>query len=202
MNRRYFICRMLTAVTATSLSGCITYGLFEPEEYDEHVSSLLISKDGKYFVVMTKQYHYVFAAPPAIVASVKSSYHAAISASFSGFNVDAAGKTTGRVVLFLSRPSQEILQAAIKDGYTANEYGVEFDTLLTGQRYLAGDVFPTEQYQLNETHTIHVTAEQSKIKKAGKLLVSPVTVAVDGVLFVFGAPVILLMLVTAGPPLH
>lgn len=203
MIRRDFIFSVLaTAVATTGLGGCVTFKLIEPEKYDEQVSSLLISQDGKRIIIMTKQYHYIFDAPSTVVASVKSDYRAAITASFSDFDVNADREISGRVSLYIAKPNQETLQAAIKDGYTKTEYGLIFDSRLKGLRYPAGDVFPAQSYQLNKSYVISVTAEKSKAQKARNLLISPVTIAVDGVILLFGIPVVLLMLATSDPPFH
>lgn len=203
MIRRKFMFNVLTAIAATTgLGGCVTYKLIEPDEYEEQVSSLLISQDGKHIIIITKQYHYIFDAPSTVVASVKSDYRAAITASFSGFDVNADGETSGSVALYIARPDQEILQAAVNDGYTRTEHGLIFDSMLKGMRYPAGNFVMAQSYQLNNSYAISVTAEQSKLKKARNLLISPVTIAVDGALLVFGMPVMLLLLATSDPPFH
>lgn len=181
--------------TAGLLTGCLTRALFRNDEYTEDVSSVLISQDGKTLVVIGKQHHYVFEAPRAIVQTLQSSFHSSVAGAFGKFFVDSDGQTIGRYRLILGKSAVDQDQAdALAAGYEPAEDGqLAFNGELRGVRYSAGDVrLPATAEKLNNTYRILISAEQSDAKKAAKSLLTPVTVAVDGALWIAGIPLLVI----------
>lgn len=192
MSRREFLFSSLAVLVSSCVSGCITSRLFDPKHYTEEVASVLITKDEKQLIVITTGYHYIFDAPPILVNSLKSSFHQALNADISNFFVRSTGETTGRVRLYLRGATDEALRAAIDSGFTKTPTGASTTAVLKGNRYQAGSVQPTVQYKLNKTYQVGVIAEQSSGEKAAKSMLTPITVAADGVLILFGVPLLIL----------
>ncbi len=161
MNRRTFVKYSLGCLTAANISSCgyhkVRMGGDSPSK--EIVSSVLISADEKTLVVMTHQFHYIFAAPSALVQTLKGTFHPYVEATVSQFHVDINGKTSGTLSLFVSNAPTEALGAAVTAGFTRTSRGAVFTTTLHGDRYSAGDVQATEQFRLNKTYEIEVTSE-------------------------------------------
>jgi len=180
------------------LTGCVTRALFQNREYREDISSVLISQDGKKLVVIGKRYHYIFDAPRAIVQTLRASFHPFVSGAFGKFYVDSGGQTSGRYRLVLSSSALEKDRAdALAAGYKAMEGSshLSFDGELRGVRYSAGDVrLPATAEKLNKTYRVIISAEYSTVQKAARSLLTPVTVAMDGVLLITGVPLVLIVL--------
>jgi len=178
------------------LTGC-TRALFKNREYSEDISSVLISQDGKKLVAIGKQHHYIFDAPRAIVQTLRASFHPFVSGAFGKFYVDSDGQISGRYRLALSSFALEQDRAdAIAAGYKPTEDGhLAFDGELKGVRYSAGDVrLPATAEKLNQTYRVLISAEQSTAMKAAKSLLTPITVAVDGALFIVAIPLLAISL--------
>jgi hypothetical protein len=179
------------------LTGCLTNALFKNEEYSEDISSVLISQDGKKLVVIGKQHHYIFEAPRVIVQTLRSSFHSSVAGAFGKFFVDSDGQTIGRYRLVLSKSTVDQDRAdALAAGYESADDGqLSFNGELRGVRYSAGDVrLPATAEKLNNSYRVLISAEQSTAKKAAKSLLTPITVAVDGALFIVAIPLLAISL--------
>lgn len=196
--RRNFM--VLGALTGMGgLSACsnkknnfITSSLFENQRYVESVSSLLISSDDKNIVVITEKYHYVFDAPPEMVAALKAPFHPSIEGSLGTLVVKGSGAAFIRYELSLKdEASPQAREQALAAGFKARGKGV--DTLsiqgaLHGTRYASGGLqLPAQSpLRLNRTYQISVDAELSPAEKYGRALLTPVTLTADGAM-VLGA---------------
>jgi hypothetical protein len=194
-----FWCAALPALPL--LKGCFTQRMWEEESYRENISTVLISKDEKNLIVVTRQFHYIFDAPTTIVTSLKSSFHHLLSAGFSNFYVDASGKTTGLVELTLRNAKEPEIQAALNAGFTraASQWGpqAQVKVALQGIRYVAANVQAPQSYKLNEIYTVNITEQQSINQKVGHALATPITLAADGLGLLFvGVPLLVFFVAT------
>jgi hypothetical protein len=185
------------AAASTLLTGCLTNALLREHRYGESVSSILISADKKYLVFVGTKYHYIFDAPAILVKTIGSRLHASIHGSLGLFTVDEVGTTTGEYTLMLLSTASE------QDRLTASELGFrqrrptldrspyEYSGRLFGRRYAANGLQPGKEQRLNRTYTVYVSAEQSRIERSAKLLLTPLTLTVDGVLAIATVPLLL-----------
>lgn len=139
---------------AASLSGCVSSP--NAATTNEIVSSVLVSEDGNRLVVMTPSYHYIFELPPTLLTALKSDFHPYVEAIFSEFRVNSKGRVRGNVNLTVAESHPDAVAAAIAAGFVGNSRGAMFKTTLLGERYKAGNIQPTQQYQLNKTYVIAV----------------------------------------------
>lgn len=186
----------------TLLPGCAGTTKQPPEEkhtYEERVSSVLITEDGKYIVVIGYKYHYVFGVPGALVKALGSSFHKSIIGAFSVFEVGKSGETAGKYKLILKRKATESeKQEAIDVGFTEAADGtISYGGTLVGTRY-ASPAFEgpiSSRQRLNQTYKVKVTEYRVAEKPAGKEAVTPVTIvreAALGTVFIFVvAPIVL-----------
>jgi len=179
------------------MGGCATHDLWSSggsEAYSEDVSSVLISRDGKTLVVLGTNYHYIFDAPPVLVRTLRSPFHEAVRATLGRFEIESGGTTTGKLDLWVpSAASAADREAARAAGYTKTDAGrLEFKTELTGKRYFAGnfDLKKSTQQPLNKNYTVEVTVERPMGSTAAKIVLTPVTVTVDGVLLIASIPLL------------
>lgn len=174
---------------AGALSGCVTRSLFEPHRYVEVISSVLVSQDKKTLAVLTDDYHYIFDAPDTVVTTVLSSFHRLVVPKFSEFHVDSDGRISGELTLVLTpnAPEQDRTNAMLAGFKSSPNGGSVFNCKLSGTRYRANGVKPSDVSQrLNKEYRIHVRAEQATSAKAAKSLLTPITIAADGVLLIAG----------------
>lgn len=192
MQRRTFLLSMM-AMSSLAMTGCVTNRLLDSGGYyTEEISSLFISKDGKTLVAVTQNYHYIFEAPKVVVNTLQKSFHQYVSANFSDFHVDENEVTKGRLTLTISDAPEAEIASATSSGYKKYTNAISANCDLIGKRYKANGAISAEKYVLNHPYKIFVTAPDSTSEKAAKLLLSPITIAVDGVLILFGVPLMLL----------
>jgi hypothetical protein len=190
INRGYFIAMGALAFCGLS-SGCNSI-LLKDHHYMETVSSILITKDEKELVIMTKDYHYIFDAPHSIVTTMRSKFHKNVFGEFGKFHVNSSGEISGEYVLRLSKhTSQQEQQDALAAGYKRYIDGsVAIEGELKGQRYGSGGIQAnTDAQKLNRTYLMSVVEEPSKLVKSTKSLITPIYQGAGGVLsfLAFGA---------------
>ncbi|MCX7067514.1 MAG: hypothetical protein NTW85_07470 [Methylococcales bacterium] len=215
--RRLFILSGAVGITGL-LTGCLTKSLFKDDRkddrYEEIVSSVLISEDSKKIVFIGKNHHYIFDAPPIVVKTLTANFHKSVSALLGEFHVDGERIVKGELTLSLSMkaPEQDKLSALemgyIKGATVDTEHCCEYKVNLTGVRYESNGIQPTLVSQkLNKTYNVYVIAEswqssgEKAAKVAKKVLLTPITVAIDGLLVIglgipllpFGSHLVLLM---------
>lgn len=200
MNRRKFLAA--SALPIFSLSACtsVTRSLYrnanekEYREYTENVSQMLMSSDGAKIVVLGQAYHYVFDAPPGLMDMLNSPLHSKLAAQVYPFSVKSDGAITGRFSLYFSgeinREDQWIAQAL---GFSDGEKG-GMDRLfsLSGKRYSAqGFTMPPSLAKaFNKNYSVRVDEELPSGGKRALMLLTPLTVAADGVLTILSIPLL------------
>lgn len=190
LRKHGFILRVsfISLISGLLISCIITPKLFEDIKYTEYVSSILVSQDGEKFVVIGRDYHYIFEAPKAIINTINSPFHELVRSDLSSFYIDNKGVILGEFKLTL--PS-EITNKQIKEaqllGYklfskgNTTEYRVFGE--LQGVRYRAGDVkIPNNDQLLNREYKIDLIEQQKGSTKAIKSLLTPITVTADTVI--------------------
>lgn len=190
-NRRQLLIAGVAGL-ASSLSGCVTPKLFEPRVYREKVSSVLVSEDNQKLVIFTKDFHYIFDLPAELATVLKGSLHRHVKANIFQFQLDANGHITGNYRLLLSETaSEEEKQTAYAIGFSRKN--AQMDGTLSGMRYDANGVQPPATLQLNQEYEVAIREERSAGNKAGRALLTPVTVAADGVLVLAAVPLSILL---------
>lgn len=187
MNRRLFLLYGTTTACA-ALGGCVTPALFKDKEYNEKITSFMISADGKKLVVLGEQYHYIFDMPEKLLPVLKSDYRTHLNSSFDGFHVDGS-VVTGYYSLRLrdNAPTEE-RQQATADGFKSILHGeLYFSGDIQGTRYSAADFEQKLTAQsFNQDYLVHVTETLSPLDKGVRMLATPITVAADGALLLGG----------------
>lgn len=168
------------------LAGCFTPALYQTEYdfYSEDVSSILTTQDHQKIVLITKQYHYIFDMPPELMNTLGSELHPYVAASFDTFILADNNNIKGTFSLTVKQdaPLQQFENAAAK-GYQCiaqtHKEGSECTAMfaLKGKRYSGGKVQLANNLKLNQEYRISI---QTKANLGSKVLLTPVTVALDG----------------------
>ena len=193
--------------------GCITSAVVgggsNYDTYTEKAGSVLISADGKTLAVIGKEFHYLFDAPEAIKAVLQPELREVVEVSFFTFKVDANQRIAGGYVLRIGKnasPGQK--DKALAAGFKANPSGdLSLNGTLAGTRYAANGIEATAASQkLRKEYTISVSVEKSAGAKAastaGKVLLTPITLAADGVLIIAAIPLLLIVMVGVAASSH
>ena len=205
MQRRLFLSAM--AAGTLGLTGCMTDALVrsirsrEYRDSKEKITHFLVSADGRQLVVLGGEYHYVF-APAALLTILGSALRPLLRAEFTGFVVDLDGTTHGNYVLHLDAAADETMRSTAKalGFHQRGDGAMRYEGGIRGQRYAAGKfTLPAVAQPLNREYTIAVSEERSGALKSVGYLLTPVTVAADGIFWVVGVPLIVLGLVLTGP---
>jgi hypothetical protein len=172
-------------------SGCSTTPKLIHQRYTEKVSTVMITQDRKQFVVLGEHHHYIFTAPPGLVALLGSPLQAKAGAQFSPFEVSLDGGTSGRYHLSLPASlSDEEAEQAKAMGFEHKADGSwQLDGELTGKRYIQNYTLRTGRIHANLSHTyeVSVEAEETPGEQAAQKLASPIAQTADGMLMVYFA---------------
>jgi hypothetical protein len=166
-------------------TGCATHALHKDHQYNEKVSSVLMSSDGKKIVVLSNNFHYIFDAPADLVKLLNSPLKKNVSANFGGFHVDGNNNINGQLNIVTDKNSSEDdKKEAIAIGFKPRPGDEPILGLnLRGNRYSA-DKFPNyaDSHKLNREYSVFIVAKQSNMEKLAKAPLTPITVAIDGTL--------------------
>ena len=183
---------LIVSVVAALVSGCASAPPpAVPKTYDETISSLMISEDGKHIAAIGASHHYIFGAPELVVRAVRSPIHPRLTATFSTFHVDVTGKVTGDYTIALSAGASADDQRAAADiGLIhADDGHWGASGTLAGQRYTGWAYkFGREQAALNQTYTIQFTNDASTADRIVDDAATPIRIAADGVQLIYYAP--------------
>jgi hypothetical protein len=197
--RRIFLVSGALGIAALQ-TGCVTQGLFEDRFYTEDVDSILISADKKKIVFMGKEHDYIFDAPAMIVQTLEADFRKHVRAYINSFYVDGnSGVIKGNFILSLnSNAPNEAKLSARAIGYSteAGSNTTRYRGELIGLRYKAGKREPSMIPQrLNYTYQANVTESKSRGEIAARSLLTPVTLAVDGVVLIGAIPLYIITVI-------
>jgi len=183
-----------STASAASAASAVSPAASAPatgKTYTETISSLLLSDDGKHIVAIGASHHYIFEAPPLVVRAVRSPVHPQLSASFSTFHVDVAGKVSGQYTIVLPAGASPQAQQGASDiglvhaddghwGATGTLAGQRF----TGWTYKVGK----ERQTLNQPYTITFVNDASTADRIVDDAATPIRATADGVQLIYYAP--------------
>ena len=199
MKRRRFILAAAAApllaagCTATTDSLKETIHENDYRTYTENVDSVLISADGSKLVFLGAKYHYVFAAPAHLTALLDSPLHEKVKASMSQFNVDEDGNVSGNIVVALDGGTADERHQAAQMGFELRGGTFSYQkNALSGKRYAAQgfDASQVDKKYLSKTYPVTVREKNAFNGKKALYVLTPITVAADGVLTILAIPLI------------
>jgi hypothetical protein len=182
------------------LTGCLSPAGRTGQRYNERIASVLISGDGRYLVALSPEFHYVFAAPPVLVQSIRGSFHPFVSAMPAVFRVRRDGTTEGDLYLTVSsEAAPALVEAALTAGYQPlrderGRAGAITRIKLKGKRYAAPKMEVGEAaFSLNRIYDVPVEVDGSAGEVIAAAVATPVSRAAGGVLMLFGAPLVAIL---------
>ena len=192
MNRRNFM-KLSVSLLALNVAGCVTAHMYEAKYSHEQLSSVLISQDGRHLVAMTDKHDYVFDNVPTLSAIIRGDLHRYASARFESFHMTSGGKTSGTVVMKLKNLPAELKLQASDLGFQAGKTGeLVLRIPLKGTMYKGRGRPVNPAYRLNQAYDVSIKQDPSALAMAGKILATPITVAVDGAFILSGVALVAL----------
>jgi hypothetical protein len=188
------------------ISGCVTSALYKDSaeahrDFVEEVSSFLITADGKQLIVVGKQHHYIFAANDETLKFILTwPEKKRVKAGFENFVINSNQAVSGMYTLTVDATQDltaESNQLLVSKGFVNNttQKTLTYHGALHGTRYLADKFVLPATMQLNQKYTITMRedyAYSSASSVLGRLLLTPLAIAADGLLLIGGIPVYLL----------
>ncbi len=190
------------------LSGCfpLTEGLHENitkeeyRDYSESIDSVLITADRTMLVFLGRDYHYIFDAPKGFIELLESPLDNDVEASVLEFVVD--GNTVrGSIRIKLTNATADQMRQSKELGFTlkgSSEAMKLFE--LAGKRYSAKGFDSSNVNKKLLRRSYEVTVREKKSSDAKKLLyvLTPITVAADGLLSIMAIPLVPVVILIAG----
>lgn len=175
-------------------TGCFTERYYLADRashfYQEDINSFLITDDGTKLVVLGNKYHYIFELSQGLEQILTGSLKQSVSAKFTVFYVTRDNKISGNCILSLSDTAvDELKKTAINLGFTYNgKPNLSLSRDIQGTRYSA-EGFPEvdKRYRFNDKYIISIREEQSAAELASNIVITPILVTADGLLFLGAA---------------
>lgn len=137
---------MALVLAAALIGGCAGNG--GARSYDEKFNSVLVSQDGTQLLLLGRQYHYIFAAPPDLLATLRKPQPQEVAAEFAEFEV-ADDNRVEAVYRLQAAPELDKKQRKALKKQMDGQLDHEFD--LKGMRFDANGFTPPPQLvQLTE----------------------------------------------------
>ena len=176
-----------------------TGSVIEKRTFDEEISAFLITKDGKQFIVVGKKYHYIFPTTETLKFILTWSEKKRVKATFNEFTTSSYQSVSGKYTLTVDTGNNlapEINDLLASKGFTRqnSDNSLSYSGIITGTRYLADKFDLPAPLQFNQKYTIAMSEEYSSISPTvttERILLTPLTIAADGVILIFGMPVAL-----------
>ncbi len=197
MRRRAFLMTGM-ALGGSQLGGCLTRRMQQNRErYIEFIDAVLISQDQSKLVVIGKNHHYIFDAPPSLVHLLGSDLHTRVQASFRTFRVESDNTITGSLELLLPYAGPSARQEALTIGFEPDGPNALLLRLkLKGERFAARGALPANNsYKLSKGYSVFVEEADGIGSTAMKVALTPVTVVADGLLYLGIALVVIPILI-------
>ena len=167
-------------------------------QYVEKIDSFMVSENGKLLAVLGIKYHYVFELNSDFKEILLSEYRSKLKPRFYSFQVNEENTVSGNVGLVFYTDDEKMINRLEKDGFKRNGFqrGVSrfiSTGKLNGNRF-ASDKRLNKEYQLTKEYSVIVKESPTLSDNLEKIVKTPVTILVDGVVVIFGT----FVLVTIG----
>jgi hypothetical protein len=175
-----------TLILCLSFTGCLTSRVLGPKPYTETISAFMISADGKQLAIIGQKYHYLFPAPMQLVATLQSTIRPAVTAKIDTFTVSDTDGVRGSYTLDIGpTASAQIREQAQSLGFHPLGDRLSQGGHLEGRRYSAvGFPMSAAPQTFNHPYEVTLLEDQTTQEKDAKVLLTPLTIAADGVIAV------------------
>jgi hypothetical protein len=166
-----------------------TKDMWKKPNYQEEIAAFLLTEDGKTLVVIGEKYHYIFEIDDTLKKILLSDQRKLIKPEFKQFEVDRDNEVSGRILLKYSSKNLDDYFMITKLGFSSDWHGRNyfFTKQLKGKRYTTNKEINTA-FNFNHPYSINIRRPPSMGAAVGKVLLTPITVALDGAVTVASVP--------------
>ncbi|RYV01460.1 hypothetical protein SOPP22_13810 [Shewanella sp. OPT22] len=159
------------------LIGC-TSSLWKKPSYVENVVGYYFIKEKNLLLIEGKKYSYIIEAQPLLEQTLLTSRSINLVPTFTEFELDASNHISGN--LNLTSFDDENKDKLAPLGFVKSKSGtLERNFSISGQRYEVKGDFPFQK--LEGDHRLQVSIPEAHIRKLGKIIATPATLAIDAV---------------------
>lgn len=198
MRKRTIAFSMIISLLFTS---CAQKFVSTPD-YDETITSFLMTKDTNTLAVIGNKYHYIFQINDNLKSFLLSDIRKESQVSFKSFFVDLNNTIAGGYSIHI--PINKIEKQKTKQwlqeiGFQKNDYYKQYmlQGEIKGKRYLAKEI-PSE-YKFNKPYKLNIEEEPSKFRKTASTMLSPITYSADLAIGITVLGVFLVMHMVSSP---
>ncbi len=180
---------LLLVLLASSCTGM----LWDRESYYEEINSFYIEGKSNSFVALGKNFHYIFKDEKDLIKILRTSKSIKYRPVFYPFSLDVNNNISGKITLYVHKndvTDQDVVflkSMGFDDSDSYNNEVLTHDFSIKGVRYkLKNDIKISQN--IGKTFKIKVLEPRTETSAelVAKALVTPVTIAADAVLVVFG----------------
>ena len=175
------------------VSSCATHSLWNSSNrYSERVKGFLITQSGDKMVVVGDKYHYIFPVNDRLKKILVSKKRKLIKPRFTGFKVDKNNKITGKFHLHFQARFEDNSEWLEELGFSIRRVTRNSNTSyiyrgeLEGRRYQGSNKIKIKN-NFRRSYRLSITEPEDSADTVKKILATPVTLTVDGLLVIGGA---------------
>ena len=202
--RRRLLLKILPALLASGFAGCAPRrevpSHWKYRFYEEDISSFMTTKDGSKLVVITPNFHYIFRPPKNLIKALNAGFRHKLRMGFVGFAADGINGISGSMELYFLPDTPEEEERGRKLGFyrVGSRPRVERNIRLVGKRFRASAIQVAEKQRLNRSYRIKIQEPNPGYvdtkNSSSNIETSPVEHAANGVLLLFGLPLLIITL--------
>lgn len=191
--------KLILLVSSLLLIACGTTGnLWKNPTYKEKMGSFLITEDGEKFAIIGSKYHYIFHLDNKLKNILMSKNRSLLRPSFYSFKVDDENNISGKFKIYYSSKNENDGVWFKENGFKESTYRKSkviryiYSGSVSGKRYSTNEEI-NQSFDFNKSYIVQIEEPASVISHIGKILATPVTVAVDGATAIGGVAVFTLL---------
>jgi len=171
--------KLCLALFALLQSSCATQSLYEPVNTSDRIGGYLVSADRENLVIIGEKYHYIASLNQALANIIGWDKQTILAVDHGSFRLNDHENVHIRFNLSVATESvtEEELEFLVANGFELEQSKLIYRASLDGNYYLAGNVSNTRTF--SKKYTVNIIKDRNPIIKAA---LTPITVAVDGVL--------------------
>jgi len=192
--RNYNMKKIRTAfliLTLLSLSSCVTKALWGSRSYDEDIRQFYVGADGRYVVLVSPQYHYIFTDNSGELNKILSlKQQGILTLSPDTFlHVDEFNNITGDIILsgpYDLLPQEDMVKLQLMGFLPQRNNKITVKLKLSGRRYSARYISQNPAAELPNSFQIKVYYKEpiGFAEGVGKAAITPVAVTLDAALLI------------------
>ena len=189
MNTKFFV----TALILVTICSCSskTGQIWKNRDYDENISHLLATENGKETIFIGEKYHYIFKNQSSMNKLINWEHNNILEIQFeNSFNVNSEDRITGTYKAICNCINEENIKLNwLKNNGFIEDRSIDGryykDDSISGKRYWSNDMKLSKSKKMDKDFKIKVVRKYTTGETLLKTAISPVTLTLDTAEYVF-----------------